>query len=102
MSTGVNMGRQGTLSYWLVQMLSFATGNLDREGGNFYSPGFYPAAKSGRTNVGNPFFDSPFGPLRTITGNLPGNLMADMIDAKKDPIRALFVISGNPVLSICG
>ncbi|HKJ25757.1 MAG TPA: molybdopterin-dependent oxidoreductase, partial [Myxococcota bacterium] len=26
MSTGVNMGRQGTLAYWLVHMLSFVTG----------------------------------------------------------------------------
>ena len=39
MSTGVNMGRQGTLCYWLLQMLSFVTGNLDREGGNFYGEG---------------------------------------------------------------
>ena len=33
-STGVNMGRQGMLAYWLAQMLSLVTGNLDREGGN--------------------------------------------------------------------
>ena len=102
MSTGVNMGRQGTLSYWLVQMISFVTGNLDKKGGNFYASGFYPAAKSGKTKTDNPFFESPFGPLRTITGNLPGNLMADIIDSEKDPIKALFVISGNPVLSIGG
>ena len=102
MSTGVNMGRQGTLSYWLVQMLSFVTGNLDKEGGNFYSLGFYPAAKSGRTNVENPFFASPFDPLRTVTGILPGNLISDMIHEEKDPLRALFVISGNPVLSVGG
>jgi anaerobic selenocysteine-containing dehydrogenase len=102
MSTGVNMGRQGTLSYWLVQMLSFVTGNLDKRGGNLYSLGFYPAAKSGRTNVDDLFFASPFGPLRTVAGNLPGNLISDMIDEKNDPIRALFVISGNPVLSVGG
>jgi anaerobic selenocysteine-containing dehydrogenase len=102
MSTGVNMGRQGTLAYWLVQMLSFVTGNLDKKGGNLYSPGFYPAAKSGRTTDENPFFESPFGPMRTITGNLPGNLMADMILDDKDPIRSLVVISGNPLLSIGG
>ncbi|MFO7963150.1 MAG: molybdopterin-dependent oxidoreductase [Desulfobacterales bacterium] len=102
MSTGVNMGRQGTLTYWLVQMLSFATGNLDAEGGNYYALGFYPAAKSGRTKTHDPYFESPFGPVRTIMGNLPGNLMADMIDMEKDPIRALFVISGNPVLAIAG
>ena len=33
-STGVNMGRQGTLAYYLAQMLSLVTGNLDRRGGN--------------------------------------------------------------------
>ena len=33
-STGVNMGRQGALAYYLAQMLSLVTGNLDREGGN--------------------------------------------------------------------
>ncbi len=44
MSTGVNMGRHGTLAYWLVHMLSFATGNLDRRGGNIESVGYYPSA----------------------------------------------------------
>ena len=51
MSTGVNMGRQGTLAYWLVHMLCFVTGNLDREGGNLKSDGFYPNAKAGRRRV---------------------------------------------------
>jgi anaerobic selenocysteine-containing dehydrogenase len=102
MSTGVNMGRQGTLAYWLVQMLSFVTGNLDKEGGNIYSLGFYPAAKSGRSKIDPLFFQSPFGPMRTIGGNLPGNLLADMIVEESDPIRALFIISGNPILSIGG
>ncbi|MEO2182497.1 MAG: molybdopterin-dependent oxidoreductase, partial [bacterium] len=48
MSTGVNMGRQGSLAYWLLFMLSVVTGNLDKPGGNVYSRGFYPAAKAGR------------------------------------------------------
>ena len=48
MSTGVNMGRQGTLAYWLLHMLSFVTGNLDRRGGNILSVGFYASAKAGR------------------------------------------------------
>ena len=43
MSTGVNMGRQGALAYWLLYMLSFITGNLGRQGGNKYAQGFYPA-----------------------------------------------------------
>ena len=102
MSTGVNMGRQGTIAYWLLFMLSFVTGNLDKPGGNIYSLGFYPAAKAGKTSTDNPFFDSAYGEMRKIRGSLPGNLMADMILAEEDPVKALVVISGNPILSIGG
>ncbi len=102
MSTGVNMGRQGTLCYWLLQMLSFVTGNLDRAGGNLYSLGFYPAARAGKTNTDNVFFPSEFGELRHVRGAMPGNLLADMIDSENNPIRALVVLAGNPVLSMGG
>lgn len=103
MSTGVNMGRQGTLCYWLLQMLSFVTGNLDRPGGNRYGAGFYPATRSGRVDPeADPFFDSAFGELRAVRGTLPGNLLADMIEGGDTPIRALIVIAGNPLLSIAG
>ena len=101
MSTGVNMGRQGALAYWLLYMLSFITGNLGRQGGNKYAQGFYPAAKAGATRGQAPTFeDSPFGSIRKIRGSLPGNLMADMILNDPNPIRGLVVISGNPLLSI--
>ncbi len=102
MSTGVNMGRQGTLCYWLLQMLSFITGNLDRKGGNLYAEGFYPAAKAGRIPLDNLFFDSPFGKLRTIRGSLPGNLLPEFIESDTDPVKVLFVMAGNPLLSIGG
>ena len=100
MSTGVNMGRQGTLAYWLVQMLSFATGNLDRRGGNVLSVGFYKSAKAGRRDFASSFGDSEFGPLRK--GALPGNLLAHSINEAREPVRALFVVAGNPLLSIGG
>ncbi len=102
MSTGVNMGRQGTLCYWLVQMLSFVSGNLDKPGGNIYSTGFYPAAHAGRVKLENVYFDSPVGRLRTIRGSLPGNLLPDFIQSEHEPIKALFVFAGNPLLSIGG
>lgn len=102
MSTGVNMGRQGTLAYWLLQMLSFATGNLDRRGGNLYSLGFYPAAKAGRTDPARHFFDSRFGRIRRIRGSLPANLLPDMIEDDQQPLRALLVVAGNPILSVAG
>ena len=103
MSTGVNMGRQGTLCYWLLQMLSFVTGNLDREGGNFYSEGFYPAAKAGRARPDDSlFFSTRYGELRHIRGALPSNLLPDMILDDDNPVRALVVIAGNPLLSVGG
>lgn len=105
MSTGVNMGRQGTLCYWLLQMLSFVTGNFDKPGGNLYSLGFYPAAKAGSLKSLDKeqiFFSSEFGELRYVRGALPGNLLPDMILDAEKPIKALIVIAGNPVLSIGG
>lgn len=105
MSTGVNMGRQGTLCYWLLQMLSFVTGNLDKRGGNLYSLGFYPAAKAGAVKSlekEHVFFSSEFGELRLIRGALPGNLLPDMILEAKNPTKALIVIAGNPLLSMGG
>lgn len=102
MSTGVNMGRQGTLCYWLLNMLSFVTGNLDRPGGNHYGQGFYPATRAGRLRSDTIFFNSEFGELRHIRGALPGNLLADMIESPDNPIRALVVLAGNPLLSMAG
>jgi len=102
MSTGVNMGRQGTLCYWLLHMLAFVTGNLDKPGGNLYSLGFYPAAKAGKINLQHVWFPSEFGEMRVIRGALPGNLLPDMIEAKESPIRALVVLAGNPLLSMGG
>jgi anaerobic selenocysteine-containing dehydrogenase len=100
MSTGVNMGRQGTLAYWLLHMLSFVTGNLDRRGGNILSVGFYESAKAGRRAFSQSFVETPYGTLRK--GSLPGNLMPDFILQEEDPVRAMFVVAGNPVLSIGG
>ena len=99
-STGVNMGRQGTLAYWLVQMLSFVTGNLDREGGNLKSDGFYPNARAGAGVPEQMYADTEWGTLRR--GSLPGNLMADAILDSERPVRAMIVVAGNPLLSIGG
>ncbi len=100
MSTGANMGRQGTLAYWLLNMLSLTTGNLGRRGGNLYSPGYFPAATVGKPRTDDPFFDTEFGELRTILGNLPANLMPEYIES--GALKALVVMSGNPLLSVGG
>ncbi len=104
MSTGVNMGRQGTLAYWLVHMLTLVTGNLGVRGGNFYSLGFYERAPAAGRIASEEFIDTPFGSIRKPGSgiSLPGNLMADYILNPADPVKALFVSCGNPVLSIGG
>ena len=100
MSTGVNMGRQGSVAYWLLFMLSLCTGNFDQPGGNIYSRGFYPASKAGRIRGDIHYEDTVFGQVRRIRGSLPGNLLSDMIEAEDNPIKGLVVISGNPMLSM--
>ncbi len=99
-STGINMGRQGTLAYWLVHMLSFVTGRLDAEGGNLKSDGFYPNARAGAGNPEQAYVDTEFGRLRR--GNLPGTLLSHAILDSESPVRALIVVAGNPLLSIAG
>jgi anaerobic selenocysteine-containing dehydrogenase len=99
-STGLNMGRQGSLAYWLVHMLSFVTGRLDVDGGNLKSDGFYANARSGAGAVEQGYVDTEFGRLRR--GALPGTLMADAILDSAEPVRAMIVVAGNPLLSIAG
>lgn len=99
-STGVNMGRQGALAYYLAQMLSLVTGNLDRPGGNVIpargvQPMVMPAeAKEPRS--------TRWGDYVPARGAPPGALLSDMIRYAEAPIRALIVMAGNPALSIGG
>ncbi|MFK7897763.1 MAG: molybdopterin-dependent oxidoreductase [Myxococcota bacterium] len=99
-STGVNMGRQGTLAYYLAQMLSLVTGNLDAEGGNILParavlPMVLPEEASA-------YQQTSFGEFRPPRGTQPGALLADMIFDDAAPIKAMLVVAGNPLLSIGG
>lgn len=99
-STGVNMGQQGALAYWLVQMLSLVTGNLDRRGGNIVAARAMPGIPMAEEP---PIEETKWGSYRPSRGATPpGSLIADMIRDDEKPIRALLVIAGNPLLSIGG
>ena len=100
MSTGVNMGQQGALAYWLAQMLSLVTGNLDRQGGNILAA----RAMAGMAISEEPAIEeTKWGAYRPSRGSTPpGSLIADMVQDEENPIRALIVIAGNPLLSIGG
>ena len=100
-STGANQGRQGTLVCWLLHMLVFVTGNLGRKGGEYYSKG-YCSVPAPLPVEATRFADTEFGRMRPVLGALPGNLIADFIELEDNPIRALLVLSGNPLLSVSG
>jgi len=100
LSTGVNMGRQGALAYWLLQVLVLLTGNLDRPGGNIaVARGSAPPPRAHEAGPDG-FVDSPWGPYRPTAGGLPGALLGDMI--RSGEVRALLSVAGNPALSIGG
>lgn len=97
MSVGVNMGRQGTLGYWLCFMLSIVTNNLGRAGGNLFPRRLINATQ--HSNEGDQFVNEQ---VPKVFGELPASMLADSIDTLEDPIKALIVIAGNPLLSMGG
>jgi anaerobic selenocysteine-containing dehydrogenase len=101
-STGLNMGRQGALAYWLVQMLVLVTDNLDRPGGNYLAAKGLPMPPSPVDRSAASFEASPWGPYRRAAGMLPCAVLPEMIEAEVEPLRALVVLAGNPVLTMGG
>ena len=103
MSTGVNMGPFGTLSYWLVQGLNLLTGNIDRKGGLKLPRGAFDALKLAEL-IGLGGFDEHrtlVGDWHRVAGCFPASTLAEEITSDHpERIRALFVSAGNPVHSI--
>jgi anaerobic selenocysteine-containing dehydrogenase len=95
----------GTLASWLVDVINFVTGNLDREGG-----AMFPLGAAGHSNAsgtagkgrGARFgrWQSRVRGLNEIFGELPVACLAEEIDTPGEgQIKALITISGNPVVS---
>lgn len=104
---GTCVGRNGTLTTYLIDAVNLVAGNLDTAGGSVFNPLRIPgqrwamllmgamlrrAYRRKRTRIGG------FG---SVIGAEPAALMAKEI-AVPGPrqIRALFVSAGNPVLSV--
>lgn len=101
-STGVNMGRQGALAFYLVQMLSLVTGNFDRPGGNYVrARAFEPMPATAGPGLDS-FEATPVGPVRRVKGCLPAALLPEWIRHPEHPIKAFISVAGNPVLSLAG
>jgi anaerobic selenocysteine-containing dehydrogenase len=104
---GTCVGRNGTLTTYLIDAVNLVAGNLDRPGGSVFSTLGIPGQRWGikamgwsmrrayrrkRTRVGG------FGP---VVGAEPAALMAKEIATPGSrQIKAMFVGAGNPVLSV--
>ena len=102
---GTTTQRFGTLSSWLVDVLNYLTGNLDREGG-----AMFPLAAAGQRNSsgeggsGKGFRMGRWGSRVSgrpeVFGELPVVGLAEEISTPGEGrVRALVTIAGNPFVS---
>jgi anaerobic selenocysteine-containing dehydrogenase len=102
---GTTTQRFGTLASWLVDVLNYLTGNLDREGGAMFalaalgqrnSAGTGPVGKGVR--VGR--WASRVSGRPEVLGELPVVGLAEEISTPGEgQVRALVTIAGNPLVS---
>lgn len=101
-STGVNMGTNGSLAFWLQECINAISGNLDRRGGTLVSTGVIDFAAFGkRTGTLLHQNESRIGRFKSVNDALPGGILADEILTPGDrQIKALFVTGGNPLITM--
>ena len=101
-STGVNMGGQGALAFWIQEVINAVTGNLDKRGGTLVGRGIMDFIKFGVKN-GLLMKDnkSRVGGFGMVNDAYPGGIMADeMLTPGEKQIKALFVTGGNPLITM--
>jgi formate dehydrogenase len=101
-STGVNMGSNGSLAFWLQEIINAVSGNLDRKGGSLVGHGIMDFAKFGR-KTGTLMRDdrSRIGNFPSTNDAFPGGILADEILTEgRKQVRGLFVTGGNPLITM--
>lgn len=96
---GVSVCEFGSLNHWLIQLINLVSGNLDRAGGTMFpKPLFDLVGLNGTGGVGT--VETVRGTLPSVMNETPTIAFADEI-LREDggEIKALFVQTGNPVLS---
>lgn len=101
-STGVNMGRHGSLGYWLQEVINALSGNLDRAGGTLVGQGAIDFPKFGaKRGILMRNDRSRIGDYGSVNDAFPGGLLADeILTPGKGQVRALFVTGGNPLITM--
>ena len=104
---GTCVGRQGTLTTYLIDAVNLLAGNLDRPGGSVFSTLGMSGQRWGLMAMGASLRRSyrrkrtRVGGFRSVIASEPAALMAkEMSTPGRHQIKALFVSAGNPVLSV--
>jgi anaerobic selenocysteine-containing dehydrogenase len=104
---GTCVGRYGTLTSYLLDVVNLVAGNLDKPGGSVISGLGMPAQRWMNLAMGAMLRRtyrrkrSRIGGIRAIIGSEPAALMAkEMTVPGERQIRAMFISAGNPVLSV--
>lgn len=101
-STGVNMGRNGSLAFWLQEAINALSGNLDRPGGTLVGQGVIDFPAFGKKNGVLTRTDrSRVGDFGSVNDAFPGGVLADeILTPGPKQVRALFVTGGNPLITM--
>jgi formate dehydrogenase len=101
-STGVNMGGDGALAFWIQEVVNLVSGNLDRSGGALVGRGILDFAKLGRrSGFGLSRERSRIGGFAAVNDAFPGGVLADeILTPGPRQVRALFCTGGNPLLTM--
>jgi len=101
-STGVNMGGNGLLAFWIQEAINAISGNLDRRGGTLVGHGVIDFARFGSKNGLLMRKDrSRVGDLPSVNDAFPGGILADeILTPGEGRLRALFVTGGNPLITM--
>ena len=97
LSVGVNQGPFGTLSAVALQALAYLSGNFDRQGGLLFQPWVVVLGWLFRLSPQR----SRIGAYLSNAGGLPAGILPDeILTPGEGQIRALIVMSGNPLTSV--
>jgi len=100
-SIGINLGRTGTVNYWLLLCLNLLSGHFDRKGGSFLGRGLVNVDKLYRRTLRGHSVRSAIGDFEPLLGTYPAAVMApEILTERRTGIRALVVVAGNPLLSV--
>ena len=104
---GTCVGRNGTLTNYLIDAVNLVAGNLDRPGGSVFSTLGMPGQRLSSKLMGASLRRSyrrdrtRVGGFHSVIGAEPAALMAkEMTTPGTRRLRAMFVGAGNPVLSV--